>query len=488
MVSSSATPAAVTSPYKIVCDAGSTGTRLYVYHRDGSGVKDVGIQEGPKVKPGLSAQTTSTVKDYLLPNLLVAKKMIPPEFHASTPVFVYATAGMRLLREDEQANIYDSLTAGMASHPDVPFVIQRENLKTIGGDEEGYFAALAVNYLAGRLGSDLLVQPPAEEKKEMEGRLYGALDLGGASAQIVMHKPANIEPRKMLRGGNESPSKPVGRDDFFSLSLLGLGGSQMKASLESYVSKKHNGHIKGKVVENPCNFRGYKTEIGGLEHVGVGNAGQCMKALDNIVQKVAGDDLLGPSPPKLEGEFYAMTLFYFALESAQFVLNELAEHGGAVGDKLKVREALSASNPTVDAIVDATHVVCEANYDFVFAELGQIDDQIQDRCLELALVATLLRRLGFPASDNKIHFVKQINDSTAEWTLGTFLHLTNSHQMGGEASKAVSFGEAPTSMFQFDTAENQGYTALVWFSLLAFVGCILFTTRKFGRGKSDRGV
>ena len=72
--------AANPSPYVILCDAGSTGTRLYVYSLPPFGqhtssnptdlpynMHAVQIQEGPKIKPGLSAQTPETTPTYLLP-------------------------------------------------------------------------------------------------------------------------------------------------------------------------------------------------------------------------------------------------------------------------------------------------------------------------------------------------------------------------------------------------------------------------------------
>ena len=107
----------------------------------------VQIQEGPKIKPGLSAQTPETAPTYLLPAFEAALEMIPVEHHAATPVYIYATAGMRLLDARLQEDIYGALAAGLRSHPDVvPFRVERENLGTIDGTDEGYFAALAVNY------------------------------------------------------------------------------------------------------------------------------------------------------------------------------------------------------------------------------------------------------------------------------------------------------------------------------------------------------
>jgi len=303
-------PPSSSSPYVILCDAGSTGTRLYVYSLPSSATTshEVQIQEGPKICPGLSSQTPATVGTYLLPAFEAALDMIPGEFHATTPVYVYATAGMRLLPLELQTEIYDALAQGLTS-PEargiVPFVVERENLGTIDGTDEGYFAALAVNYLSGVIGPDLITLPtdqPADSdglpdrndldrnlqsqgdrglswfgsKKGAAGNsnsnngshrtLLGALDLGGASAQIVFDAAllAGAPPatrRRLqelqngrslglgLRGANEEgvlsmepadgSGRSVSRNDFFSLSLLGYGGSEMRESVDAYLEEVH---------------------------------------------------------------------------------------------------------------------------------------------------------------------------------------------------------------------------------------------------------
>ena len=334
---SSSAPPLPASPYVILCDAGSTGTRLYVYSLPPFGqhvssnptdlpydMHAVQIQEGPKIKPGLSAQTPATAGTYLLPAFEAALGMIPPEYHASTPVYVYATAGMRLLDAQLQTDIYDSLAEGLLSHPDVvPFKVERENLGTIDGEDEGYFAALAVNYLGGVIGSDLVTLPALPEKgsdglpdrndldrnrrqlawfgskkgsaqgsnNSNHRTLLGALDLGGASAQIVFdsstltpsHRrrlqeavehqnqnhylqqlPAGADNRNRprilsstadptpfeggLRGsspaadgtismGPAATGRSISRNDFFSLSLLGFGGERMRDSVDAYLEE-----------------------------------------------------------------------------------------------------------------------------------------------------------------------------------------------------------------------------------------------------------
>ena len=340
-----AAPSPSPSPYVILCDAGSTGTRLYVYSLPPFGqhtssnpadlpydMHAVQIQEGPKIKPGLSAQTPETAPTYLLPAFEAALEMIPPEHHAGTPVYVYATAGMRLLDARLQEDIYDALAEGLRSHPDVvPFRVDRENLGTIDGTDEGYFAALAVNYLGGVIGSDLVTLPATPEQgsdglpdrndldrdrrrlswfgskrgsaqgaNNNHRTLLGALDLGGASAQIVFdsstlspsHRrrlqeavehqnhyqqqqyqqqlPVGMDnrnrPRALasaadpapfeggLRGaspeadgtismgtgaGASASGRSISRNDFFSLSLLGYGGERMRDSIDAYLEELH---------------------------------------------------------------------------------------------------------------------------------------------------------------------------------------------------------------------------------------------------------
>mmetsp|Transcript_34541 Transcript_34541/g.101506 ORF Transcript_34541/g.101506 Transcript_34541/m.101506 type:complete len:744 (-) Transcript_34541:68-2299(-) len=474
------------SPYVILCDAGSTGTRLYVYSLPPSSGQQpqsqqlphhaVQIQEGPKIRPGLSSQTPETAGTYLLPAFESALAMIPPEHHATTPVYVYATAGMRLLEADVQESIYDALSDGLRSHPAVvPFVVERDNLGTIDGEDEGYFAALAVNYLGGVIGSDLVALPDAAagigsgggtgsadgttsssdglpDRNDLDRRhnqrqlswfgtkkgaaadgadgngghrppLLGALDLGGASAQIVFdastlapsHRRRLEElqeaverrnghghpymyaygqadaavqvdvdidrnrPRALassssapdptpfqggLRGAGadgiistfhqpqaqaqQANGRPISRNDFFSLSLLGYGGERMRDSIDAYLEeeaeagrqrtrrlrrrlqaanlrptnaqrqrqqrnwadprradmvqrlmKKNNNNNKDKKMDkarqtdpntiiNPCYPPGYTVTLpSGYTHTGSGKGDVCMEHLDAVMERNA---------------------------------------------------------------------------------------------------------------------------------------------------------------------------------------------------------
>ena len=407
--------------------------------------------------------------------------MIPEEHHAATPVYIYATAGMRLLDAQLQEDIYDALAAGLRSHPDVvPFKVERENLGTIDGTDEGYFAALAVNYLGGVIGSDLVTLPAAPEQgsdglpdrndldRSRERRLswfgskrgsaqggagsshhrtlLGALDLGGASAQIVFdsstlspsHRrrlqeaveyqnhlqyqqqlPAGMDNRNRprilaassdpapfeggLRGaspeadgtismGSATSGRSISRNDFFSLSLLGYGGSQMRDKIDAYLEELHrpqnnrqrtrrrrlqaanlrpmqrraamaqrllkksnkkkkdedkedkqaDPQADNSSIDNPCYPPGYTVTLpSGYTHVGTGQGQVCMEHLDAVMERNAEGscdpgqfcvDLLAPGiETPVQESFFAFTLFSYPLNFARDVLQRIKDdHDGKI--------------------------------------------------------------------------------------------------------------------------------------------------------------
>jgi len=89
----------------IVCDAGSTGTRLYIYSIDSNG--ELTTITGKKAKPGLSSVQPDDAAEYLLPLIEDADRHIPPEVRSRVPIYVIATAGMRLLPQADQKTLYD---------------------------------------------------------------------------------------------------------------------------------------------------------------------------------------------------------------------------------------------------------------------------------------------------------------------------------------------------------------------------------------------
>lgn len=237
--------------FGIVIDAGSSGSRLQIYSwedpdvvlsKQGDDVWDKlpkvekGVQEGDdwimKAEPGLStfADNPEGVYEYLAPLLKHARTQIPPSLEPETPLFLLATAGMRLLTPVQQARVLNATCKYLKSASS--FRIDDESkdgpcgssVRIITGEEEGLYGWIAVNYLMdGFYGKD---------KKTT----YGFLDMGGASTQIAFEpsdtlsgdKENLVDVRLRLLGGDEV------NHSVFVTTWLGYGTNQAR---ERYVAK-----------------------------------------------------------------------------------------------------------------------------------------------------------------------------------------------------------------------------------------------------------
>eukprot|EP00069_Balaena_mysticetus_P018984 bmy_11847T0 len=174
--------------FGIVLDAGSSHTNLYIYKWPAEKENDTGVVtqiEECKVKgPGISefAQKLNEIDIYLTACMERARKVIPTSQHTETPVYLGATAGMRLLRMENE-RLADKILAAVAnSISSYPFDFQ--GARIITGQEEGAYGWITINYLLGRFTQKLSwfnLKPSEGDTQET----YGALDLGGASTQIT---------------------------------------------------------------------------------------------------------------------------------------------------------------------------------------------------------------------------------------------------------------------------------------------------------------
>lgn len=130
---------------------------------------------------------------YLKPLVQHAMDRIPPSLHSSTPIFLLATAGMRLLTPEDQAAVLSHSCQFLRSYTRFKIDAPSETLgpcgssvRIITGEEEGLFGWIAVNYLMDGFTRN---KGKGKEKADDESRYprttYGFLDMGGASTQIA---------------------------------------------------------------------------------------------------------------------------------------------------------------------------------------------------------------------------------------------------------------------------------------------------------------
>ena len=168
------------------------------------------------------------VADYLRPLIEFASSVIPTSELASTPIYLLATAGMRLLPPEQQAAVLNSACLFLRSYPfSLPDC--SEQVRIISGEEEGLYGRIAVNYLMD--GFDSHDHSASHNSTSSSSSTYGFLDMGGASTQIafepslverVKHSDNLLEVKLKLLSGKQV-HHPV-----FVTTWLGFGTNQAR--------------------------------------------------------------------------------------------------------------------------------------------------------------------------------------------------------------------------------------------------------------------
>ncbi|KAK2784049.1 Golgi apyrase [Onygenales sp. PD_12] len=263
--------------YAVILDAGSSGTRVHVYRwpdsvkaRKSASAKELVLLPEvitkdnwtKKIHPGISTfnQNPKDVGlEHLRPLIHHALEIIPEEDVPDTPIFLLATAGMRLLPNSEQKAILSNVCAYIRENTDLLMPDCGQHVQVIEGNTEGLYGWIATNYLMG--GFD-------DRKAHDHGKghhTYGFLDMGGASAQIAFapnateaEKHANDLTLMRLRNINGQSSEYR----VFVTSWLGFGARQarsryVKALLEAA------GNEKNRKRPDPCLPSGLRTTLDG---------------------------------------------------------------------------------------------------------------------------------------------------------------------------------------------------------------------------------
>ncbi|MCD8564187.1 MAG: hypothetical protein LRY53_00650 [Burkholderiaceae bacterium] len=221
---------ASTAAYEAVIDAGSSGTRLYLYeyrNEPQGPVMSLLLEDEPDKLRGLStyadkpAQAGQGEIGPLLDGLetFVKTKGIDPK---AVSVSVLATAGMRLVEPGAAQRIYDSVRQEIGRRG----LVARE-VGTITGQSEGIYAWVDVNYLKGNL--------------RLGQTTDGIVEIGGASAQVALAVSSPNRHSGFVRRvqiGEQSY-------DVLSVSYLGLGQNEARRAMLEQIAADA-------LASNPC--------------------------------------------------------------------------------------------------------------------------------------------------------------------------------------------------------------------------------------------
>jgi apyrase len=160
--------------FAVIIDCGSTGTCVDVYAWALSHTDPLPVMVRPtyshtnwaswyivkgqqhaykqvETEPGLDEMlhNGTALTNALVPLLKCAEKQIPPYAHATTQLFLLATAGLRRLPPEDSEWILDNAWSELEKSS---FKCDRRQVKVISGVEEVYYGWISLNYNFGKLG------------------------------------------------------------------------------------------------------------------------------------------------------------------------------------------------------------------------------------------------------------------------------------------------------------------------------------------------
>jgi len=217
--------------YLAMIDAGSSGCRVHVYRYGKLGNMDGPLYVLPKhvslkAKPGLSTFASNAVKagESLAPLVAFLKEKVPVEFWEVTPIWLKATAGLRMLSSADSEAILNDVREYLLDKNNSPFLFRPSYARIISGKEEGAFGWVAFNYLKRIIGpkkNQLVVSSntPALTISTSNTPIvatttpptpYVVVEMGGASSQVTQRIPntGNNNSKKSgnIRAGSSSTS------------------------------------------------------------------------------------------------------------------------------------------------------------------------------------------------------------------------------------------------------------------------------------------
>jgi len=231
--------------YMAVIDAGSSHTTVLLYQWETSEppkevtqcvTMDGGIDQFAEQPLGLWM--------YLEPCIQQVAMFVPATELSLCPIFLGATAGMRLLQRENPLAAREVMAVVEQVLQESGFLYQEGHARILTGREEGGYSWIAVNSLKGSFGDGF-------------GETVGALDMGGASAQVAFQCQVD-DPFLEC----DSASEDILEFDIYGRKYLVFSASNqcygLKEAMHRFVvliileNFEKNGGILTETLENPC--------------------------------------------------------------------------------------------------------------------------------------------------------------------------------------------------------------------------------------------
>jgi Golgi nucleoside diphosphatase len=427
-------------------DAGSSGCRAHVFRyaqfAENGQIYLVPKHASFKAKPGLSsfASNPEAAGASLEPLIKFVKSIVPEEEWKLTPLWLKATAGLRMVSEQQRNQILDSVRAFLMDKSKSPFITRPKFVEVIPGHEEGAYGWISVNYLYKYIGPHKLrhIDEP-----------YAVIEMGGASTQVTQqalsHDSSNDIPPDYKYTFTLGDNSKI---TVYTYSYLGMGSEQAREKLNNALVAKarHEAEKRGgsapsmlDEVHDPCLNRGFRrskgTErkdvyegAGGNFHV-VGSASgadSCVKAITSVlIEPQKSMSCKHQKPPytmgcvhqpdfvKHSSNILVFENFFYAASGAGTLP---ADH-----EEAQVSTGIFPLLTSSKEFVDSANEICRPNWKDL-QEIAPKDNQPKDAaaklCFSLSYASAFIDYgLGIDAN-KKIMVQKEIFGTDIEWALG----------------------------------------------------------------------
>jgi len=399
--------------YGVAIDAGSSGSRIYVYRwptsktnlDDFTKVEREAIYS-EEVTPGISADNGQGIQQLqTLVNL--AKRAIPSNIDISTiPIYLGATAGMRIIDSNYENEVMKSIQDILSTSG---FQFTNDMARTISGKEEGIYDWLVANYLYNDGNFPSL------------NSAYGALDLGGASTQISFPIPSSM-PTTSLRGSSveEEESFPLRIDNveypLYTQSFLYYGVDQARLQYDTKFASE--------TKTNPCYPSGYVDSELNIE--GSSNWEECLSSVKQIFNEQNNTNCNKEKRCLTNGGMHQLPISsnqkFIAMSAFVYTWDYLGLNIGPETDDL---EALNVR----------AQRVCNLNNEQQMGRYQKFMERKPDlrktkkpfaQCFNAAFTYHLLSMgYGLPTQQTPIEIYYEIGGTKVQWALGLMLVEAN---------------------------------------------------------------
>ncbi|KAG0049939.1 Golgi apyrase [Gryganskiella cystojenkinii] len=330
--------------FGIVIDAGSSGSRIHIYswidraHLEQTTPLHTRRGTLPTIEPGVESDASNhsdwtkktepadfkdrpeDVGEHLEPLLDHAIQIIPESQIASTPIYLLATAGLRLVKDDVREKILTNSCHYIRENYNFDIGACKDHIRNISGEEEGIYGWVAINYLMGGFdkggikmikpapgseqhdASDSESIPPNYDNGDLDDptapqshrHTLGFLDMGGASTQIAFEpspKASEEHANDLTAVSLKTLDGETMKYNVFVTTFLGYGSNQARRRyVKEYLLPAHQEDVESeKVIDDPCLPRNlHINETHTQPHVnlrGIGSFTGCLTRVEGLLNK-----------------------------------------------------------------------------------------------------------------------------------------------------------------------------------------------------------